>query len=97
MTITQTVEIPADRRLIIDVPREVPAGKTILTFTPATTVPKATNKKIGMTRKELDEMLKNAHTPHSDALSGILSGIEDFTAQQIREERLAKRYPEYFK
>jgi len=27
MTITQTVEIPANRRLIIDVPLEVPAGK----------------------------------------------------------------------
>ena len=34
MTITQTVEIPVDRRLIIEVPREIPAGKVILTFTP---------------------------------------------------------------
>ena len=33
MTITQTVDIPADRRLIIDVPREVPTGKVILSFT----------------------------------------------------------------
>ena len=28
MTISQTVEIPVDRRLIIDVPREIPAGAT---------------------------------------------------------------------
>jgi len=28
MTITQTVEIPANHRLIIDVPREIPAGRT---------------------------------------------------------------------
>jgi hypothetical protein len=28
MTITQTVEIPADRRLTIDVPQEVPTGQT---------------------------------------------------------------------
>ena len=35
MTITQTVEIPASHRLIIDVPREVPTGSVILTFTPA--------------------------------------------------------------
>jgi hypothetical protein len=35
MTITQTVEIPADRRIILDVPPEVPTGRTILTFTPA--------------------------------------------------------------
>ena len=35
MTIEQTVEIPADHRLVLDVPREIPAGTTILTFTPA--------------------------------------------------------------
>ena len=35
MTITQTVEIPPDRRLVIDVPHEVPVGRTILAFTPA--------------------------------------------------------------
>ena len=35
MAITQTVDIPANRRLSIEVPREVPAGRTILTFTPA--------------------------------------------------------------
>jgi len=32
MTITQTVEIPADRRLNIIVPNEVPAGKVVLIF-----------------------------------------------------------------
>jgi hypothetical protein len=35
MTIEQTVDIPADRRLTLDVPREVPAGRVILSFTPA--------------------------------------------------------------
>ena len=35
MSFTQTVEIPASRRLTIDVPPEVPAGRIILTFTPA--------------------------------------------------------------
>jgi hypothetical protein len=35
MSVTQTVEIPASRRLVIDVPREVPVGQVILTFTPA--------------------------------------------------------------
>jgi len=34
MTITQTVEIPADRRLVIDVPHEVPTGKVMLIFKP---------------------------------------------------------------
>ncbi len=35
MKIEQTVEIPVSRRLTIDVPREVPIGRVILTFTPA--------------------------------------------------------------
>ena len=36
MTITQTVDIPAgQRRLTIDIPNEIPAGRIILTFTPA--------------------------------------------------------------
>jgi len=35
MAITQTVEIPADRRITLEVPREVPTGQVILTFTPA--------------------------------------------------------------
>ena len=35
MTITQTVNIPANRRLTINVPREVPTGSVILAFTPA--------------------------------------------------------------
>jgi hypothetical protein len=34
-TLQQTVEIPPDHRLTLDVPWEVPSGKTILTFTPA--------------------------------------------------------------
>jgi len=34
MNFTQTLEIPANRRLTIDVPREIPAGQVIITFTP---------------------------------------------------------------
>ena len=34
MSVTQTIEVPASHRLTIDIPREVPAGPVILTFTP---------------------------------------------------------------
>ena len=34
MSITQTVDIPASRRLTIDVPYEIPTGRTILIFKP---------------------------------------------------------------
>jgi hypothetical protein len=35
MTIQQTLDIPASRRLTIEVPPEVPVGRTILIFMPA--------------------------------------------------------------
>jgi hypothetical protein len=34
-SVTQTVDIPESHRLTIDVPREVPAGRSVLTFTPS--------------------------------------------------------------
>jgi len=34
MSVTQTVEIPASRRLTIDVPREVPVGRAEIRFFP---------------------------------------------------------------
>jgi len=47
MTITQTIDIPADRRITLEVPREVPTGRTIIAFTPAKT---ETQKKIPISR-----------------------------------------------
>jgi len=35
MTVTQTLDIPADRRITLEVPREIPIGRTIIAFTPA--------------------------------------------------------------
>jgi hypothetical protein len=35
MTIEQTIEIPASRRITLEVPQEIPTGPGILTFTPA--------------------------------------------------------------
>ena len=34
MTVTQTVDIPESYRITIDVPREIPTGRTIISFTP---------------------------------------------------------------
>jgi len=39
MTVTQTVKIPASRRLIIDVPPEIPVGVATLTFAAADAEP----------------------------------------------------------
>ena len=91
MTITQTVDIPADRRLIIEVPREIPTGKArfefkIIPFEKKVKKP-ANNGKIRFTKKELDEMVKNSPTLHK--LTGILH--TDMTLDEIRMARLAKQ------
>ena len=111
MTITQTVEIPADRRIIIEVPPQVPTGKmnVIIQFpvredakpvcsteqaaaSEASLIEKHIAKnndgKIRLTRKELDEMLKDC--PVTQRLSGILSGMGDIDLDEIRMARLAK-------
>ena len=60
MTITQTVEVPASHKLIIDVPREIPAGQVILTFTPA-------NKPaVGKTNRTLEDALRRAAEKAAD-------------------------------
>ena len=96
MSVTQTVEIPASHRLIIDVPREVPEGPVILTFTPAKKpadrkADSALKSAEGRTphKETLAEILSQP-TPRADALLGVAAGLGDITLEQIREERLAK-------
>ena len=35
MNVTQTVDIPADRWITVEVPPQIPAGRVVLTFSPA--------------------------------------------------------------
>jgi len=96
MTITKTVEIPDDRRLIIDIPNEVPTGRTniILQFPDKKDTqplkPVLNNGKLKLTRKEIDELRKDC--PITQSLTGILEGLapNDISIEQIRDERLAK-------
>ena len=92
MTLTQTVDIPADRRVRFDfiVPREIPEGTAQVEFKVIPAVKKETkpsnNGKIRFTRQELEEMAKNSPTLHK--LAGILH--TDMTVEEIRMARLAK-------
>ena len=58
MSVTQTVDIPASHRLTIDVPREVPEGPVILTFTPA--------KKPAVGNRTLEDALRRAEEKAAD-------------------------------
>ena len=74
MTITQTVEIPADRRLIIEVPREVPTGKVVLIFSPVTADAQATENE-GTTYTTLSK--ENAVTITAEVIEKYRPALED--------------------
>ena len=92
MTITQTVEIPANRRVRFDfeVPHEIPEGTAQFEFKVVSFVKKeekpVDDRKICFTGEELDEMVKNSPTLHR--IAGILH--TDMTLDEIRMARLAK-------
>jgi len=66
MSITQTVDIPANRRLTIDVPREVPVGRTILAFTPAGNRRSDTAPLPGGSARTVEEALQMAEEKAAD-------------------------------
>ena len=94
MSVTQTVDIPASHRLTIDVPREVPEGPVILTFTPAATRRSEPALKSadegGTPHTDALKRILSQPTPRADALLGVAANLGDITLEQIREERLAK-------
>jgi hypothetical protein len=66
MTIEQIVEIPADRRLVLDVPPEIPVGRIVLTFSPAADTTK--QQKLSAFRqltREVTELSKTDPLPPS--------------------------------
>jgi len=88
MVIEQTVEIPANHRLTIDVPSEIPAGlaKMELVFTSLAESPHEERKaKIRLTKQVIDELLQDEVLR---SLTGILHS--ETSIDEIRAERLKK-------
>jgi hypothetical protein len=88
MTIEQTVEIPINRRIFLDLPYELPVGKTKmeLTLTPLTSTQQAKdNGKIHLTKLMIDEMLQGEVLR---SLTGLL--CNETSTEEIRAERLKK-------
>jgi hypothetical protein len=76
--------------LTLEIPREIPAGKTILALTlisiPIIEKPRKKNDLPVITQKMLDEMFEGSIT---QSLTGILH-LPDMTLEEIRAERLRK-------
>jgi len=88
MTIEQTIEVPASRRIFLDLPPELPVGKTkielILTTLSNAPQPKY-GEKIRLTKQKKEKLLQGKTLR---SLTGIL--YTDMSVEEIREERLAK-------
>jgi hypothetical protein len=70
MTITQTVEIPPSRWLSIEVPREVPTGLVILTFTPAPAVSASDSLSVEDVRQLLQKEMVEQGTNAVNVVAG---------------------------
>ena len=93
MIIKQTVKIPDNRRLYLnlEIPREVPSGRAQIELKAIPFDKKEKRPmKLRLTKQHLDEMPQNAETPHTDALAGILAHLGNITLEEIRDERLSR-------
>ena len=91
MTITQTVDIPADRRLVIDVPREIPVGKAQVELKVIPFVKKEEKRIIDNDTPPL-KCLVGVNTPRSDRLLGAAANLGDTTLDELRDEWLTDKY-----
>ena len=82
MTITQTVDIPENRQLTIDVPCEVPIGRTILVFKPVDEVPEA-KASVRMSAREAIDCCSGI-----TKRLGICLSSDDFLAMGRRDKEL---------
>ncbi|MCL2832456.1 MAG: hypothetical protein FWD78_04735 [Treponema sp.] len=99
MIVIHTITVPADRRIILEIPPQIPAGDTArfevtwffgknnTNFIEKTNDTFSRNKdgKILLTKEVKEQLLANEILR---SLTGIL--YTDMTLDQIREERLAK-------
>ncbi|MDR3020787.1 MAG: hypothetical protein LBU66_07790 [Treponema sp.] len=99
MTMTQTVKVPDDRRIMLDVPPQIAAGETarfeVIWFPVSketktseksnNSFPRDKNGKILLTKTVKEQLLADEALR---SLTGILH--TDMSLDEIREERLAK-------
>jgi hypothetical protein len=74
MSITQTVEVPASHRIILDVPPQIPTGKVILTFTPASSAINAAADDSGLDFEGDCPLCAKSHTPNAETAAAIREG-----------------------
>ena len=96
MTMTQTIEIPLDRRITFEVPREAPTGKVLFEYKIIPFVKKEEKTIIGNDKPPL-KCLIGVDTSLVDSMVGIIANPENKTYDELRFESMMEKYGEYFK
>ena len=97
MSVTQIVYIPISHRLTIDVPHEVPAGMTVLTFTPdspqktdavptTANAPRTAAEALKMAAERVSDPNRKPISRHFGKRRGVLGGDGVAYQRAIRDE-----------
>jgi hypothetical protein len=92
MTIEQIIDIPANRKISLEVPWSIPQGKTILSFTPVSTVstfgnsPRTTQEALQMAEAKAADPDRKPLSRHFGTLKGLWDGDEVAYQRELRDE-----------
>jgi hypothetical protein len=91
MTIERTVDIPASHWLTIEAPLEIPAGRTIIAFTPASAErddhsPRTAAEALRMAAARADDPNRKPVSRHFGKHNGIFGGDGVAYQRAIRDE-----------
>jgi len=98
MTVTQTVDIPADRRVFFEflAPREIPAGKARVEVKVTPVVEKQTDQRSA--EPALSAAEGTSPHPNSDALFALFAPIRGTVdIDEIRTERILAKHLKHLK
>ena len=89
MTIEQTIEIPANHLITLEVPPEIPTGRIIIAFTPVPkprSNPKTAEEALAMAEERVADPNRKPISRHFGKHKGIFGGDGVVYQRAIRDE-----------
>jgi hypothetical protein len=89
MTVEQTIEVPASRRITLEVPPEIPVGKVIIAFTPAPrhgSDPRTVEEALRMAREKAADPNRKPISRYFGILSTAAYGDGVAYQRELRDE-----------